>query len=155
MKFEYLKDLRGPNGERFGEEPVDFRAPLAGEWFVTLAGTVEKTYTGRKVVGPRLILRPPHPSTVNSEPEYEEIPVYASEHGWQIAGEWLPAHWASRTDFGGAVYEHPNGHWQVISLTCPVFVHPDHKDKSWNFSFCDQYGYTHMIRPVAIRRKLK
>lgn len=88
------------------------------------------------------------------KPEYEEIPVYTSEHGWQIAGDWLPAHWACRDDFAGAVYEHPNGHQQTLTHANPIFVDPLQAAESWGWCWAEAPGYTHMLRPVAIRRKV-
>ena len=88
------------------------------------------------------------------KPEYEEIPVYTSEHNWQIAGEWLPAHWACRADFAGTIYEHPNGHRKVFGFAHPIFVRPASQAAIWDWSHAETKQHTHMIRPVAIRRKV-
>jgi hypothetical protein len=87
------------------------------------------------------------------EPEYEEIPVEISV-GWAFAGGIVVVNWPCLVDFAGAIYQHPNGHRMTFGFTHPIFVSPDSFDEEWSFlSFAKSY-HNHMIRPVAILRKV-
>jgi hypothetical protein len=57
MKFEYLKNLRGPEGQRFADEPKDIRAPLEGEWYLHMGTAVKARHNYREPFSAAVILQ--------------------------------------------------------------------------------------------------
>jgi hypothetical protein len=153
-----------PKGWEFSNE---FRPVIKGEHYlnstvVALAGSAGESqwmpWQGEEPsVGKYLIATPIKQSgpSIEEEPSIEEIPVDHCDE-WYLAGPYSTNYWPYHASFAGAVYEHPNGGRVVFGFTHPIFVRAHDTNKDWTADWLhfEKGEYTHMIRPVAILKKV-